>query len=320
MDKLRGIKGRSIFKKETKKEINKRLDTYEKESNIEKTVNNINFGGDISKKKKKRKDDDYNKNVNYSDLKITKIETNKNKIPQRFLMKENVIPKHPSVCLFVGSIGSGKTTLVTNLLIKPQYYGPSNELQKDKDVYKPYFDVVFLLTGSDDDMYDDLINKGVIKEQHIKFDPTAEDIQKIIDIQAKTIKEKGLINSPKILIILEDIVDNKRLLNSTPLRSLFIKPRQHNFSVWLLSQYMNLVPKFARQQAINLFIFQQNRAGNEIITDQFTPAKMNKNRFLKLIEFATNPSENNSHPFLHINRRSSLDKRFRKNLDQIIKI
>ena len=326
MNQLRGMHGLSIFKKkETKKEENKRLDENERKFEIEtqnkKGVEGINFGGTESKPDKKKNSVSTSKepDVDFSDLKITKVESNKNSLPQRFLMKQNVVAKHPGVSLFVGSIASGKTTLLNNFLDKPQYYGKSRELSIDGSI-RPYFDTVFLLTGSDDDMYDTLIEQGIIKEQHVKFAPRAEDIQQIIDVQAATIKEKGLLKSPKILIILEDLVDDTRLTGSTPFRSLFIKPRQHNFSVWMMAQYMNLIPKSARQQAINLYIFQQNRAGNEIICDQYCPAHMNKKEFLRLIQQSTNPRPNDTHPFLHINRRVKLEERYRRNLDKIIKI
>jgi hypothetical protein len=323
---MRGITGRNIFnKKETKKEVNKRELAQEKKTNIldVKTsgVENINFSSNenVKPNNKPKVNISNEPDIDFSDLSITEVKSNKNGLPQRFLMKQNIIPKHPGVSLFVGSIGSGKTTLLNNLLAKPQYYGVSKELSKDGKP-APYFDYTFLLTGSDDDMYNDLIDQGIIQEQHIKFSPTPEDIQQIIDVQSATIKEKGLLKSPKILIILEDIVDNTKLMGSSSFRSLFIKPRQHNFSVWMMAQYMNLIPKSARQQAINLFIFLQNRAGNEIIVDQYCPAHMKKKEFLSLIQQATEPRTGDTHPFLHINRRVKLADRYRRNLQNIIQI
>jgi hypothetical protein len=272
---------------------------------------------DKDKRARKVQPDNNSDKPNYKDLKIRKVDSDKNGIKQRKLMEMNVIPRHPGVSLFIGSIGSGKSNLIVNLLTRPEFYGPSNEITKDK---KPFFDVVFLLTGADDDAYDVLVDKNIIKEQHIKYDPTSEDIQRILDIQMKTIKKDGLLKAPKVLVILEDIVDNKKLMNSKSFRSLFIKPRQHSLSVWIAGQYINLIPKGLRQQAINLFIFPQNRAGDEIICEQFCPNNLKKNEFLGLITQCTEIREGDSHPFLHINRRCKNSERFRRNLDKIISL
>lgn len=291
--------------------------TLVKDLDKTKSLESLTFNEEKENSKREKRNVNQNTTPNFKDLKITKIESNKNKIPQRLLMSKNVIPKHPNVSLFVGSISSGKTTLVANLLTKPQFYGPSTEGSKTP---KPFFDNVFLFTGSDDDMYDELLDNGVLKRKHIKFDPQPEDIQKVMDIQMATIKKDGYLKAPKVLIILEDIVDNKKLLNSQQFRSLFIKPRQFSFSVFLLSQYINLVPKGLRQQAINLFIFPQNRAGNDIIIDQFCPCMMDKNEFRGVISQCTEIRDGEPCPFMHINRRCKNSERFRRNLNKIINI
>jgi len=266
-------------------------------------------------KNKKPQEIDKNK-INYGDIKITSVDTDKNKLEQRRLMEKNIIPRHPGVSICVGSINSGKSTFIHNLLSKPQFYGESNELGETKH----YYDVIFLLTGSDDDLYTDLTDRGIIKEQHIKYDPKPSDLQKIIDIQSKTIKKIGLLKAPKVLIILDDIVDNMKFIKSSAFKTLFIRPRQLGISVLLGAQHFNLVPMACRQQAINLFIFPQNRAGEEGIVEQFCPGNMKKNDFRELISQATEIREGDSHPFLHINRRCKMQERFRRNLDKIIKI
>lgn len=320
---LKNLTGLSIFNKNKNKKQDTKIDNENMIENDINDVSDINFGEEKTKKneslKKKKRYDDNNIKVDFGDLKISQVETNKNKIFQRFLMNHNVVSKHPGVSIFCGGVGSGKTTLIHNLLSKPQYYGKSLEGIKDNNGKKPYFDVVFLLTGSDDDMYQELIDMQLIDENHIKFDPEPEDIQHILDIQGKCIKEKGLLNSPKVLIILEDIVDKQKFIKSTPFRSLFIKPRQNGLSVWLLSQYLNLIPKSCRLQAMNLYLFKQERAGQEIICEQYCPAGLKKDQFLKLIEQATQPTEDEPNPFLHINQRvKDKNEKFRRNLDTII--
>jgi len=248
-----------------------------------------------------------------NDLKVREMETAKNKIKNRPLMEKGVIMKHPSISLFVGSVGSGKSTLVVNLLSK------SNMLGKDEDE-KSFFDAIFVLTGSDDDLYDNLIHLGILDEDKIKLDPEPSDIATLIEIQRKAIKEKGIENAEKVLIILDDVIDDKKLLNSKEMRTLFIKPRQLNFTVFLLAQYFMLIPKFIRNQARHIFFFKGNRSDHNILCEQFCPSSLKSKEFLEMIEQATEDREGETHNFLHINRAKKVKERFRRNLDKILQV
>jgi hypothetical protein len=258
--------------------------------------------------------------TNFNDLTIQPVETNKNKIFQRHMMTHNIIPKFSGVAILCGGIGSGKTTFLHNLLSRPEFYGISYEGLEEGKEPKPYFDYTFLFTGSDDDMYDQLISDGIIKEEHVKFSPKPEDLQRVIDIQAEMVKEKGLEKAPKVLIILEDLVDDLKLMRSKALRTLFIKPRQHNFMVIIMAQYLRFIPAGLRRQAMNLILFGGDRKSTEIICDEFCPSTMKHNDFMKLIEQAQTPREGDMYPFLHINKRVKNCDKFRRNLDTIIKI
>ena len=259
-------------------------------------------------------------NTNFNDLKIKPVETNKNKIPQRQMMKANIIPKFPGVIVLCGGIGSGKTTFLHNLLTRPEFYGKSYENVEVGKKPKQYFDEIFLFTGSDDDMYDQLISDKVLKEQHVKFSPKPEDIQLVIDTQMRGIKKKGLENSPKVLIILEDLVDDLKLMRSKAMRSLFIRPRQMNMEVCIMAQYLRFIPAGLRRQAMNLFIFGGDRKSTEIICEEFCPSHMKHADFMNLIEQAQQKRQGDEYPFLHINKRVGVAERFRRNLDTILKV
>ena len=71
------------------------------------------------------------------DLRIRKIDSNKDNLPTTPLMKAGVIPgfNQGSVCL-VGSVRSGKSTLLVNLLTRPVFYGNYFK-KKDKYLYSP---------------------------------------------------------------------------------------------------------------------------------------------------------------------------------------
>jgi hypothetical protein len=259
-------------------------------------------------------------------LKIQKIDTSKKNIKQRKLMEMCIIPHHPSVSVMSGSQGGGKSTLVANLLTNPVMYGVSHEgmeeeLKKNKKAPpKGYFDAIFLMIGSLDDMYDKLIEDGIIKQNHVCHMPTPMDIQKVIDGQKAIIDQSNgdMSKTPKILFIFDDCVNDGTLIRSRPFLELFVKGRHLNSSTWFLSQYLNLVTKSCRLQANYLFQFKSNRAEIQILCDQFCPPTCSKQEFSDMIHEATIDDKENKNNFLLIVKRCPEDQRFRKNLDKFI--
>src|SRR5881628_912243 len=102
------------------------------------------------------------------DLEIRPLSTAKHNIPQRPLMEQNVIPRHPSSVIFNGSSNSGKTTLLLTLLTRD-------------DFLKDYFDEihVFSPTGGSDDLYEhlDIPKKNI----HVELD--VDDLEEIMEKQ-----------------------------------------------------------------------------------------------------------------------------------------
>lgn len=261
-------------------------------------------------------------------MKIVKIESSKHKIKQRALMNADVIPKHPCISVFSGSQGGGKSTLVNNLLTKPHFYGLSMEDTRNDDdtrqrknmTPRGYFDAIFLLIGSDDDMYDKLIDDGTIDKDHVVHMPKSSDIQKIIDKQKSLIEsEDGDITKvPKILCIFDDVVNDGKLIRSKAFLELFVKGRHLNSSTWFLSQYLNLIPKPCRLQANYLFVFKCNKAELQILYEQFCPVDMSKKNFYDMVQDVTADTEQDKNNFLMIVKRAPLEQRFRQNLDTFV--
>lgn len=264
-------------------------------------------------------------------MRINKIDSAKHQIKQRALMEADVLPRHPGISVFSGSQGGGKSTLVANLLTKAHMYGKSMELAEPNEPGKPrakpkgYFDAIFLFIGSDDDMYDALILDGTIQQDHVVHTPSPADIQQVIDQQKRLIaKAEGDINkTPKILVIFDDIINDRKLINSKPFLELFVKGRHLNSSSWLLCQYLNLCPKACRLQANYLFVFKCNRAELQVLCEQFQPPDMSKTEFFDMVGDATRDTTDEAghqqkNNFLVIVKRAPIEKRFRQNLDHFI--
>jgi len=251
-----------------------------------------------------------NKNIQFDGLNVCAIPTAKDILPQRLLMKENIIPRgFGTYNIIVGSIGSGKSNLLAYLMLSPLcYYG--------------YHDQIFLLTNSSDDIYDTLIEKGVLKQSNIKHQPTEADIQKILDLQKKKIKEANGDYSkiPLTCVILDDVIDDQKFVKSKAFRTLAIRPRQYFLQVFLLSQYMNSITKQSRMQAQNLFLFNGTNLDSEIYAEMLCPASLTKKQFYNVMAYAWEKTPENQYPFFYINRKCGEDKRYRKCLTEIIDI
>jgi len=240
-------------------------------------------------------------------FKIKKISTAKHKIKQKKIMEKMVIAKHPGISLFNGSQGSGKTNLVANLLLNKAFYGG-------------YFDHIFVLLGSMDDIYEHLVDSKILEMDKISHNPTPEDLGKIIDTQNAVIENEGIEKSPKLLVLIDDLINDQVFMNSKELQTIFIKQRHLNISTWFLTQYLNKVPRALRCQCNFLYVFKPLRVEVGILFDQFAPAEMNRDKFRKLISYCTDPDEESDHNFMVISRKSPTKKMFRKNIIEFVSV
>jgi len=248
----------------------------------------------------------------FNGFNIEYIPASKNDIPQRPAMKEGIIPKHPFIFLINGAVSSGKTNFLCNLLINDRMYA------KDR-TGRPYWDEIFVFTNSHDEILEKLMDDGVIPKHNVKHVPAESDLKKVLKMQKEKVKASNgdFSKVPRLFFIFDDIIDSD-LIKSSSFKTLCIRNRHMNASVFCLGQYFNAWPKQMRMQATNLAIFNGNLAERELITDVFCPANMNKKDFNDVVSFAWQPEEKNTHPFLHIARKELPDKRFRKSLINVI--
>jgi len=231
------------------------------------------------------------------DLDIKYIKTDKSEIPQLPLMLEGVIPRHPSSCLFSGGTGSGKTNLIVNLLTRPEFY-------------KDYFDVIFYFCGSSDCLFETI----GIPEQNIFYDNFEENINFILETQNEIIKENQIQKSPKILIVLDDLISNKKLLNTKAVKTLFIKNRHYNISTWITTQSFCEVPRVNRLQCQNIFFFKGTLSEQKRISEEFCAGGKSINEMYDIINKATCED----YSFLFINTFNKPNERYRKNFKEIL--
>jgi hypothetical protein len=244
---------------------------------------------------------------------IDALKCDKDGIFQRPVMEAGILPKHPSVCIFSGSVGSGKTNTMIKLLTSDAFYGGSNGR-------KNYFDYIILCgpTIKSDSLYDLLRKQKVIIEE--LTDPEPADIQKILDFQKQQIAKMGIEKAPKTLIIYEDIqvhsVGRNSILRSKPFNETFLASRHNNLSVFLCGQSYKSTPRKCRQQAKGLYYFAGSHSELDHVSEDFAPPGLTSKETKQLIEYATKAP----HSFLFVNKFQPWSTRYRKNMDEILEI
>mgnify|MGYP003631495190 FL=1 len=149
------------------------------------------------------------------------------------------LPRPPSCCVLVGSIKSGKSNTVINMLMR-------------EDMYKNRFDVVRVLSAT---LH--LDKKMMLLDKYFHCDDHYEDkyIDSIVKSQGQYQKDDP--NRPKYCLVMDDILSpefNKR--NSA--LSLFMTKMRHYIDMCIISvQSINHIPPLIRAQTRDLIIAKQ---------------------------------------------------------------
>lgn len=237
-----------------------------------------------------------------SDLEIKEIKTNKSKIKNPPRAEANIIPKLGTSCIFNGTTGMGKSTLMTNLLTQNRFY-PSKT-----------FSHRFLIspTAEGDDV-----------QKALKIDPlntftNLDDapfyLKIIIDAQKRKIKKVGSHKAPQILIVYDDVISDPKFMKTNEFVKSFIASRHYNLTVMLATQSWTACPRRCRIQARNIFFFAAPLSEVEKLCEEHCPPRFTKQQFYLMVSWATDQP----YSFLYINKSVPMKDRFRKNLNEII--
>jgi len=232
-------------------------------------------------------------------LDIKPLKTAKNKIKQRPLMENDIIPRHPSSVIFNGSSGSGKSVLLLNMLTRPEFFGG-------------YFDEIHLFspTGGSDDLFE-VLN---LPPENIHITMKAAELSDILEEQRSKIEAEGVDKVKKMLIIFEDVQGNGRFMRSKSFLKSFIANRHYGISTWLCGQSWTRTPKACRLQANNIFYFAGSGSENELMAREYCPPGMKKRDFEEMLQQGTREK----YDFVHINNRAPHKDRYRRKLDTLI--
>lgn len=216
------------------------------------------------------------------------------------------LPKAPCNYGIFARKGMGKTTLLLNLISRPE-----------SPWYK-HFNMIFLIspTANRDkkmkelvedigDQYYEELNYNTLKEIEERIDAFIEDWEK----KRKRNKKKG---DPAFLIIYDDIIHELKNKKDVKLMNKFATQNRHRFitNIYLLQKYTGFLDTVIR---INLDLISYYRTDNYKELESFADERSeNKKKLLKLYEFATSEP----YSFLHINMYNQ-PTRYYKRFDEI---
>jgi hypothetical protein len=237
---------------------------------------------------------------------IKPIDTKKSKIPLRGPMKIGVIPKPNTTSFICGRTGSGKSQLLLNLMLRPEFYGKKNGKHYFHEIH------VFSPTAKSDDIYEAL----ELPDENLHVDLNTAELREIMDTQKEDIEKKGIDKCKRICIIYDDVQGNPRFLRSPEFKESVVANRHNNFTVFILGQSYKHIPRQVRLQSRYIFFFQGSNNEREIIAEEVAAPGLTKQEMLELVDFATE----DEYAFLYVNLNENFKRRYRKNLTNIIDI
>lgn len=219
------------------------------------------------------------------------------------------LPTIPNRIALLAQSNSGKTVLIINML---------------KKVYLDLYDDVIIISHSInlDPAWNEL--RGKIPDENMMDEYDSARLKQFIDthIQIREIQKKEHKRRlGQILVILDDIIDNREVVHSSSdsiLNTLFIRGRHSGISVWFSSQKFKLsIPRIVRLNCSHYIIFRLGqKSERDDVLAEFS-ALTDMNTLLDIYTDATNEP----YSFLYIDRtQHDLNKIFHKKFNQVYTI
>jgi hypothetical protein len=170
----------------------------------------------------------------------------------------STIPKHPYRLMISGSSGSGKTNLLLNLILSPQFY---RDFFKNIIVISP--NVHNDLSYKHLEKYVESTLKRKKKSERVRYFVYATfDSNEMMEIMDDLAAAKQSLGDklPPTLFVLDDVIDDKHFLNSKFFSMMWTRSRHFNCSAIVCSQSYMRVPRTARLNMTNVVLFKPANA------------------------------------------------------------
>lgn len=196
------------------------------------------------------------------------------------ILNSHILPKHPSRVIFSAPSNSGKTNLIVNMLVR-------------KDMYRDFFKHIIIVSPNlhSDAAYQHIHHYAEQQKKRKKkdrvnfmlytaFDPA--EGEKLLEQIREAVEAK---QKKPILILLDDILGDPKLLKSTFLTVLASMGRHYSISLWISVQSYMKVDRTIRLNITDLIQFRfANRSELDRVYDEQI-VDMDKHLFEQLCSY-----------------------------------
>lgn len=211
-----------------------------------------------------------------------------------------ILPNPNFFIMICGPRGSGKSVIVRNMLLRSDMY------RKDFQINNIF---IFSPTLEFNDDYED------IKTRHKFHEDIKQTIQEAMDKQIGIIRAYGKKRTPRLLLVLDDILDDKITAQKGLLDTLSARGRHINISVIVISQKINGIPRTARLNSDAVIAYLPfNYSELESFVLQYFPKSQQKKLQEKLISIYSK-----AYSFIYINNQmKTIDGKIYHNFGELI--
>ena len=221
-----------------------------------------------------------------SELKILKVKDANSK-PSKPLHPH--LPQPPACVLMVSPVKTGKSTIISNLLLNDKFYGPE------------YFDDVMVISNT---INNDLTSRFI--KEHFDVEDHYDDsmIEKLIERQTSFKKKE---DQPEVALVLDDILGS--LKSGSLVNTLSARFRHYNIKLLLFSTQVFRLSHVVRQNTTDLIVGSPfpNRKELLKVAEEYGSVVGGQQNWLKIYAAAT-PERYN---FLYMDLQSNPVKCYR---------
>ncbi len=206
-------------------------------------------------------------------------------------------PGGGALVLLVAPVKSGKSTLISNMMLNPDFYGPD------------YFDYVKIMSNT---IMNDVTSRFMLKAFDVTDHYDEEELQGLIDLQASYEKE----DQPELAYLCDDLLGS--IPRNSVLNHLCARFRHYNFKLFVIStQNFKGVSTITRQNATNVIIGSPypNQVELQKIAESYGDLVGGQQAFLDLYKTATP----NRYDFLHLDLQENPIHAY-KNFEELLKV